>query len=193
MKKPITLKKLSAFNTKPSFTVAEASAKGVSGQSLAYYARKGVLERVAPGIYAFNGKDHLSPQWSDLIRIMQGQPKASICLITALDLYDLTDEIPREHWLAIPHEMRMPKIENCRFIRMRNMALGATAVNLSGVEVATFDIERTIVDTFRLLDQETAIKALKRATKKNLDINKVSSYAKKLRFNIAPYLLTVTT
>ncbi len=44
---------------------------------------------------------------------------------------------------------------------------------------------------------ETAIKALKAAVakggKNRIDFAKLEAYAKKLRFNIAPYLMSVTT
>lgn len=77
------------------------------------------------------------------------------------------------------------------------MELGKTEVNLGGIQVLIFDRERTIVDSFRLLSRETAIKALKMALSqkgtKRLDLKKLQSYAKKLRFNITPYLITATT
>jgi hypothetical protein len=63
--------------------------------------------------------------------------------------------------------------------------------------VPIFDRERTIVDAFRLLSREVAIKALKMALTqpghRRLDLVKLQAYAKKLRVNIDPYLMTVTT
>ncbi len=59
-----------------------------------------------------------------------------------------------------------------------------------------FDQERTIVDAFRLLSRETAIKALKAATakggKNRIDLIKLQAYAKNLRCNVTPYLMSVT-
>lgn len=53
-----------------------------------------------------------------------------------------------------------------------------------------------IVDAFRYLGRETALKALKIAlTKKvneKIDIEKIRLYAKKLRVNIEPYLIAMT-
>jgi hypothetical protein len=55
----------------------------------------------------------------------------------------------------------------------------------------------TIIDAFRLLSRETAIKALRAAIakggKNRLDFVKLEAYAKELRFDITPYLLSVTT
>ena len=77
------------------------------------------------------------------------------------------------------------------------MVLGKTEVDLGGIQIPIFDRERTIIDSFRLLSRETAIKALKMSLSQKgtvrLDLKKLQSYAKKLRFNIAPYLITATT
>ena len=77
------------------------------------------------------------------------------------------------------------------------MGLGKAIVDLGGVQVPIFDRERTIIDAFRLLSQETAIKALKMALSSKssvrLDLRKLQAYAKKLRFNISPYLISATT
>ena len=84
-----------------------------------------------------------------------------------------------------------------KIVRYRNMQLGKTQMKLEGVVIPIFDRERTIVDAFRLLSLETAIKALKAAVsivgKNRIDLIKLQDYAKKLRFNIAPYLMSITT
>ena len=82
----------------------------------------------------------------------------------------------------------------CRF---RNLELGKIEIELEGASIPIFDRERTIVDAFRLLSREIAIKALKTALakggKNRLDLVKLEAYAKMLRFDITPYLLSVTT
>ena len=81
-------------------------------------------------------------------------------------------------------------------MRYRNMHLGKTEITLEGMKIPIFDRERTIVDAFRLLSRETAIKALKLAIaidgKNRIDLIKLQEYAKKLRFDIAPYLMSLT-
>jgi hypothetical protein len=77
------------------------------------------------------------------------------------------------------------------------MELGRTEMDLNGVHIPIFDRERTIVDAFRLLSRETAIKALKMALVPKgwyrLDLNKMQDYAQKLRVDITPYLMTAIT
>ena len=44
---------------------------------------------------------------------------------------------------------------------MRNIDIGVNTIKMAGFKVKIFDKERTIIDSFRLLDFETAMKALK--------------------------------
>jgi hypothetical protein len=70
-------------------------------------------------------------------------------------------------------------------------------MELSGVILPIFDRERTVVDAFRYLGRETAIKALKAAAQKRgrekIDFEKLRKYARELRVDIEPYILAVTT
>ncbi len=196
------LTKLNAIHpllTNPSFTIEESKKFGVSAEHLAYYIKKGLIKRLGRGIYQstdYQGAPE-NFQWEDLIEAVNSVPGGIICLISALSIYDITDEIPREHWIAVSHGTSTTKDNRVRIVRLRNVELGKTTTDLNGIHITIFDRERTIIDSFRLLSQETAIKALKMALAKKgtekLELRKLQSYAKKLRFNIAPYLLTATT
>lgn len=128
---------------------------------------------------------------------MYGVNGGIVCLLSALAIYELTDEIPRQHWIGVRHGTDAVGNPNLKIIRFRNLELGKTTIELDGVTVSIFDRERTIVDSFRLLSREIAIKALKIALAQTghqkLDLIKLQAYAKKLRVNIDPYLITVTT
>src|SRR5690606_30309684 len=84
-----------------------------------------------------------------------------ICLLSALIYYELSDDFMDEYWIAIAHEHSKIDIPDARIIRMRNFNLGIEEIEMSGLIVKIFDRERTIVDAFRLLDIETAMRALK--------------------------------
>jgi predicted transcriptional regulator of viral defense system len=188
------LKKLDLFKKSPSFSIKDAERKGISRAMLAYYTRQGKLKRISKGIYRHPKSTLLVDiQWEDMVRILTQIPDGVVCLITALSIYNLTDEISREFWFAIPNSKRAPKIKRAKFIRMRNMTLGLTSKKIGKLSIKIFDQERTIIDAFRYLDKEVAIKALKRFMKNTNDIRKIQLYAKQLRLNITPYLLTVTT
>jgi predicted transcriptional regulator of viral defense system len=132
-----------------------------------------------------------------LIVIAKSIPQGVVCLISALALYELTDEIPRKHWIAVPHSTTAPKRENTRIVRMRDMDTGRIIHAIGQEKVKIFDRERTIVDAFRYLSKEIAIKALKAAvsgrSQKKLDIKKLQQYAKQFNLNLDLYILAVTT
>ena len=197
MKLLTQIKKLKPLMHKPSFTTEEARECGVHPSVLAYYVKIGLLVRLAHGIYQnlkFTSK--VDFQWEDLVLVAQTIPNGVICLISALALYNLTEEIPREHWVAVPNASKAPKRPKTRIVRMRNMSLGRTTMKVGDQKVAIFNRERTIVDAFRYLTKEIAVKALKESLKakgsQKCDIKRLRSYAKKLRFKLDPYLLIVT-
>ncbi|MDN3504713.1 MAG: hypothetical protein P0S95_03960 [Rhabdochlamydiaceae bacterium] len=184
---------LSPLLKKPYFTSKEAKILGVSSATLCYYVKIKRLKRINRGVYQdvnyFNKHAFL---WSDLIEATCSTPNGVICLISALAVYNLTEEIPRQHWLAIRQQTSYKKSPDINITRFRNFNLGKTEITLEGTLVPIYDKERTIIDSFRLLSRETAIKALKSAVNMKgaarIDFVKLELYAKKLRFNIQPYL-----
>ncbi len=185
------------FN-QPIFTTKEARSIGIHPSLLAYYAKQGVIRRISRGVYRI--ESNYPPEgflWTDLVEAVYGVNEGVICLISALAIYGLTEEIPRQHWIGVRHGTNVVSQPQLKIVRFRNLKLGKTTIELDGIIVPIFDRERTIVDAFRLLSKETAIKALKVALtqsgQQRLDLIKLQEYAKKLRVNIDPYLMTVTT
>ena len=199
MNKKTTLSALRELVKRPAFNVSDAKKRGVSAAQLGYYVTKGWIKRLGRGIY--QSSDYQGPlenfRWEDLIEAVNSVPRGVICLISALAIYDITEEIPRQHWIGVPQSSSIDRGEDVKLVRFRNMKLGSTKINLGGILVPIFDRERTIIDAFRLLSRETAIKSLKKALKEKgenrLDLRKLQDYATKLRFNIFPYLITATT
>jgi hypothetical protein len=79
---------------------------------------------------------------------------------------------------------------------MRNISFGQTTIKISNQKLKIFDQERTVVDSFRYLDKETALKALqaylKTSKDRKPDIDKLLMYAKKLRVDLIPYISAFT-
>lgn len=191
------LGKLKPFINAPLFTAAEAEKQGIPRHALAYLVKIGTLERIYPGTYRFSQYEpKVDFQWENLALVAASIPDGVICLISALCYYDLTDQVMREVWIAVPHASHPPKRPNTRIIRMRNVKLGKTKIELGEHNVHIFDRERCVVDAFRYLSKEIAIKAIQRyfqGTKHKPDPKKLGSYAKALRVNITPYILSYTT
>ena len=180
------------------FTSKEAKALGVPSAVLGYYVKKGKLKRIRRGVY--QAIDYQNPEacrWADLIEAVHSIKGGVVCLISALAIYDLTEEIPRQHWIGIRHGTSARTHRQIKIIRFRDINLGKIKIQIEGTYIPIFDRERTIIDAFRFLSRETAIKALKSAVaqggKKRIDLIKLEVYAKKLQFDISPYLMSVTT
>jgi predicted transcriptional regulator of viral defense system len=190
-------KQLESLLKKPFFTASEAVQHGITRQALAYFTKKGVITRICPGVYrAANYEPSVEFQWEDLALVAASIPSGVICLISALCYYDLTDQIMREIWIAVSHSSHPPKRPNTKIIRMRNLELGKTKIGLGEYHVQIFDRERCIVDAFRYLSKEIALKALQRyfrGTNYRPKLQKLAEYAKILRVDIIPYILAYTT
>ena len=195
MKASKNFKNLVPLLSKTSFTAQEAREHGVSSALINYYIESGKLKRLSRGIYQAMSYNYPIDifKWEDLIDAVHSVPGGTVCLISALDIYDITEQIPRRHWIAVSHNTSIKKRDLIRIVRLRNYDLGRTEININGVCIPIFDKERTIIDAFRLLSRETAIKALQMALKPEditdcLNLKKLSEYARKLNVNISPYL-----
>lgn len=185
------------FAKRPIFTAKEAKEAGLPSRMLSYFCKKGLIERIERGIYTGSQADlNIDFQWEDLATIAISIPQGVICLISALSYYKLTDQIMRQCWIAVPHSNWPPQRPNTRIVRMRNTTLGQTQIQIGKHYLKIFDRERTIIDAFRYLSVEVAVKALKMSLQlpksEKIDLVKLQEYAKQLRVNIDPYLVTMT-
>jgi predicted transcriptional regulator of viral defense system len=196
MRKLTVLDVLKPLLSKPYFTSKEVLDLGIGIAALHHYIKKGVIKRIRRGVYQSFSCRNETFQWRDLIEAILSVPGGVICLISALAVYGLTEEIPRQHWIAVNNSTSIKKSREIKFTRLRNMELGITKILLEGVSVPIFDRERAIIDSFRLLSRETAIKALKigisQKGPKKISLSKLQEYAEKLRVDITDFLMTTT-
>ena len=135
-------------------------------------------------------------KWEDLVYTVLSILNGVITGISALDICDLTDEIPRFHWIAIPNNTSIGFRPSVTAIRTRNHQLGLSSIKIGNVEVPIYEKEQILPEAFKLLSRETAIKAFKEAfssQKKCPNVDKFVDYSKKLRINMIPYIEVVTT
>jgi predicted transcriptional regulator of viral defense system len=189
--------RLAPFLREPIFTAKEAESKGIPRYALVYYVKTGILERLYPGAYrSTNYEQKVNFSWEHVAWAAASIPEGVICLISALCIYDLTDQVMREAWIAIPNRVFAPKRPDTRIIRMRNIDLGRAEITLGEYHVRIFNRERSVVDAFRYLSHEIAIKALQRYLRdksQKPDLKKLQEYAKILRVKLTPYILAYTT
>lgn len=141
---------------------------GLSKYRLYAMVRDGELEQIAPGYFLRPGElDDTIAAWAS---ISLRKPSATICLLSALSLHELSDEIPRGTDIALPRGQRtltttFTPIRWHSFDRA-TFKLGRTEHQLPGttLSIGLYSAERTIVDAFRLrhdIGADVANEALK--------------------------------
>lgn len=125
-------------------------------------------ERVAPGLFLRGGTvDDTTAGW---IAAAVKAPDATLCLLSALAVHDLTDEVPSRTNIALPRGVRHPTVGIAPIawhqFDASTFAIGRDTRALpTGVVIGLYSPERTIVDLFRLRHDwgsDLAVGALKR-------------------------------
>jgi predicted transcriptional regulator of viral defense system len=136
--------------------------------TLAKKVKSGEYERIAPGAFIrTNSTDDTTAAW---MSISQRRPEATLCLLTAASIHDLTDEIPTASNLAIPRGKHPIAVTFAPITWHRfspsTFALGRQYYDLpEGKAIGLYSAKRTVVDLFALrheLGSDTAVGALKR-------------------------------
>jgi predicted transcriptional regulator of viral defense system len=128
----------------------------------------GNYERIAPGLFLRTGAtDDTTAAW---MAIAARKPTATLCLLTALSLHDLTDQIATRSDIALPRGTHPVKV---RFASIAWHTFGADTFTIGrdthplpgSMSIGLYSPERTIVDLFRLRHEhgaDLATGALKR-------------------------------
>ena len=148
----------------------DLASHGVTRHRFDQLLEAGEYERIAPGVFLrARTTDDTTAGW---LAIAAKRPEATICLRSALVIYELTDEIPFQSEIAIPRGTQPVTLGKFhthvgwhRF-DPETFQIGRTEFVLpGGMSIGLYSAERTIVDLFRLSHQwgsDYAIAALKR-------------------------------
>ena len=161
--KIVNIEKLKQKFNGRSFSTKDAKGLGVSTRMLSFYAKNNYVQRVGRGLYMFQEFESDEDfQFLDVALRSKAVKESVICLISALSYWDITDEIPRDHWLAIPNNYSIPKdSKKIKIIRPRDLITGVIWKEIAGQVVRITTPERSVCDAFKYLDEETAITALR--------------------------------
>lgn len=87
--------KINLLAKQPIFTSKEARKCGLHPSLISYYVKKGLINRIKRGVYQSQGiKTNSEFRWTDLVQAVYGVHRGVICLISALAIYELTEEPP---------------------------------------------------------------------------------------------------
>jgi len=159
----------------------------------------GQLERVGRGLYRLPnspGSEHES-----LTTIATKVPQAVFCLLTALQFHELTTQLPRQVWIAMPRGSHVPKIDYppLRMVQFTGGAYtaGIEVIKRDRVKLRVYCVAKTVVDCFKHRNKiglDVALEALKDArSKKKASADDLWRFAKICRVAnvMRPYLEAV--
>lgn len=175
---------------------SEILKEGVHRRTLYHMRDTGIVQQLDRGVYQLAENEPVSNP--DLVIVAKKIPKARICLISALEIHNMTDEIPHKVHIALPHSAWEPKMgyPPVKVYRFSNATLtaGVQIQNIDGVEIKVYEPEKTIADCFKFRNQiglDTAIEALKRGISgKKATYKDIIHYARlcKVERVMQPYL-----
>ena len=146
----------------------ELEQHGASGGTLQQLLKTGGLVRVGRGVYATS--DHVDELGSIAIK----HPNLVFCLLTALQLHELTTQSPHEVWVAVGQKARTPKMDYppLHVTRMNDLEYGVIDKRPNGVvSIPVTNIAKTIADCFKFRSKvglDVALEALRDAWQQKL-------------------------
>lgn len=156
----------------------------------------GQLERVGHGLYRL--PKEAGSELESLAAVAIKAPHAVFCLLTALQIHELTTQLPRQVWIAMPRGSHVPRMAYPP-LKMVQMAGDAYAAGIEehqrdGVALRVYGAAKTVVDCFKHRNKigiDVAIEALKDArAKRRASADDIWRYAKVCRVAnvMRPYL-----
>lgn len=147
------------------FRPCDAEVAGISYPQLRRLEGLGLVEREGWGLYRQTHAD--ITQHHTTAAVCARAPQAVVCLLTALEVYNIGTQKPHDVWIAIPHKSRVPAFGRLpvRITRFSAASLtyGVVDTEFEGVPAKITTPARTVVDCFRFRSKiglEPAIEAL---------------------------------
>jgi predicted transcriptional regulator of viral defense system len=124
--------------------------------------------KIKPGYYRYSNYGFFKDINVNLITVCRAEPQSVICLISALDYFQMTDFNPSEIFYAIPHSQKKRNINNppvkAYFFRDRFYDPGIDVIKTKYGNLRIYNREKTVCDMFRYrnkLGEDLAMQALK--------------------------------
>ena len=128
----------------------------------------GLLERVSRGLYRL--PSHPGSEHEGLATVAAKVPQAVFCLLTALQFHELTTQLPRQVWIAMPRGSHVPRLDYPP-IKMVQMTGAVYTAGIEehlrdGVTLRVYSAAKTVADCFKHRNKiglDVALEALKDA------------------------------
>jgi len=126
----------------------------------------GLLDEVGRGNYRLPG--HPGSEYESLATVATKVPQAVFCLLTALQFHELTTQLPRQIWIAMPRGSHVPRIDYppIKMVQMTGEVYseGIETVERDGVMLRVYGVAKTVADCFKHRNKiglDVALEALK--------------------------------
>ena len=166
MAKNKTLRALDLVLAKGLVRPRDLIAKKIPPDYLDRLHRRGLIERISRGVYAWPGADLGEHQ--TLAEAARQVPRGVICLLSALQFHGIGTQQPHEVWLAIPPGAWRPKLEypKLRVVRFSGNAYSRSVEKheLHGVPIRVYGPAKTVADCFKYRNKiglDVAMEALR--------------------------------
>jgi predicted transcriptional regulator of viral defense system len=143
----------------------EALVAGVHRRTLYWMRDHGKLESLGRGVFVLASGP--LPESPDVAAVMRRIPKAVLCLVSALEYHGIGTQIPNAVQVALPRNVRPPKIGYPR-VQVFNMSEAAFRAGveehaMAGARIRVFGVAKTVADCFKYRNRiglDVAVEAL---------------------------------
>lgn len=156
----------------------------------------GLLDKVGRGLYRL--PSHTGSEHEGLAVVAARVPQAVFCLMTALQFHELTTQLPRHVWIAMPRGSHVPRLDYppLKMVQMTGdvYTAGVEEYWRDGAMLRVYGAAKTVVDCFKHRNKiglDVALEALKDArARKKATADDLWRYAKLCRVAnvMRPYL-----
>ncbi len=169
---------------------------GISPRTLYELVQNGDVIRLSRGLFQLSSAEPFSIP--DIIPVFLKIPKAVLCMVSALNYYELTNQIPHQIDIALPQDAEKPRLEypplRIFWLSKKSYITGIEEEKIDSIRFKIYNREKTISDCFKFrnrIGMDVAIEALQMYLKiPESDIPSLLHYAKINRVEnvIKPYI-----
>lgn len=159
----------------------EVLTSGMTKHALRQLMDQGAVEKLGRGIYQLTEQDGSSEENQYRVATIRCGLPSSLCLLTALAHYHVTDQIPKQTWVLVPAPKRIAS-KDLKLVRSRDPQWDIGIRKTKHYWITT--LERTLVDCLvykYLIGSQVALEAIKQAVaQKKVKLGALYDMAKKM-------------
>jgi len=141
---------------------------GMNRMRISRMVKAGELIRISQGLYVL--PDYRPSEHGALVEVALRAPNVLFCLLTALQIHEITTQAPFDVWIAIANKAHPPKLDYppLRVVRFSQASLqeGVESHQVDGISINVTSVAKTVADCFKFRSKvglDVALEALREA------------------------------